>query len=172
MNAEQLMHGEDWHGPDVTGWWITEKLDGCRALWTGKEFVTRTGRAINAPDWFTAGLPAFPLDGEIHAGRGNFTAARLAVQCGQFTPAVAFAAFDAPEVASSQAMRQMVAGEALAGCQYARAVDGYTAASMAEVWQDLDLVKSLGGEGLMACKPGTKYVNGRTRTLLKLKSRP
>jgi len=57
---------------DVTGWWISEKLDGVRAWWDGKKFISRLGNEYIAPDWFTAGLPDHPLDGELWVGRKLF----------------------------------------------------------------------------------------------------
>lgn len=49
---------------DLSGWWMSEKLDGVRAYWDGKDFISRLGNRYHAPDWFTAGLPETPLDGE------------------------------------------------------------------------------------------------------------
>ncbi len=36
---------------------MSEKLDGVRAYWDGKQFLSRQGNLYHAPDWFTAGLP-------------------------------------------------------------------------------------------------------------------
>lgn len=81
---------------NVNGWFASEKLDGQRCLWlpetcgvaianvpfanrgprsrdrTATGLWTRYGHAIHAPTWFLDKLPPFPLDGELHAGRGNF----------------------------------------------------------------------------------------------------
>ncbi|WP_413284483.1 DNA ligase [Vibrio sp. MA40-2] len=53
-------------------YWVSEKLDGIRALWTGKELLTRKGNKIHAPQWFIQSLPNIQLEGELWAGRGNF----------------------------------------------------------------------------------------------------
>ena len=53
-------------------YWVSEKLDGIRAIWTGSTLVTRSGKQINAPDWFTSQLPNIKLDGELWAGRKGF----------------------------------------------------------------------------------------------------
>ncbi len=37
MNT-RLMHGTDWYGQNVAGWWWSEKLDDWRCLWTGRHF--------------------------------------------------------------------------------------------------------------------------------------
>lgn len=57
---------------DPTGWWMSEKLDGVRAHWDGKQLSTRTGRPINAPQWLIDALPRFAVQGELWAGRGTF----------------------------------------------------------------------------------------------------
>jgi DNA ligase-1 len=62
----------DWSGQDISGWIVSEKLDGWRCGWDGADFITRQGEVLDAPDWFRAGMPAFALDGELFAGRGQF----------------------------------------------------------------------------------------------------
>jgi ATP-dependent DNA ligase len=66
---------------DVRGWWASEKFDGVRAIWNGRSLHYRSGRAINAPEWFTRGLPAgIRLDGELWMGRGKFDDLVSAIQ--------------------------------------------------------------------------------------------
>ena len=64
------------------GWYVSEKYDGVRAIWTGKELITRPrnikGKLLSnifayVPEWFMKLLPSnIPLDGEIYMGRGLF----------------------------------------------------------------------------------------------------
>jgi DNA ligase-1 len=58
--------------PNPAGFWLSEKLDGVRFLWTGTRFHTRNGKDLHPPAWFTEGLPPVRLDGELYAGRGGF----------------------------------------------------------------------------------------------------
>lgn len=45
-----LLLAETWNGSqDITGWWLSEKLDGVRAYWTGKQFLSRQGNVYHAP---------------------------------------------------------------------------------------------------------------------------
>lgn len=60
---------------DPTGYWISEKLDGVRAYWTGTQFVSRNGNVFHAPEFFTKELPAIALDGELWLGRKQFQTA-------------------------------------------------------------------------------------------------
>jgi hypothetical protein len=57
---------------DPTGWFMSEKLDGVRAYWSGSKFYSRQGNQFIAPAWFTKDLPKEPLDGELWCGRGLF----------------------------------------------------------------------------------------------------
>ena len=64
------------------GWFISEKYDGIRGIWTGKELVARPvkkdgvlkGKVFSyVPKWFLNMLPLdVPLDGELWLGRGKF----------------------------------------------------------------------------------------------------
>src|SRR5262249_25649064 len=68
-----LLLAETWDRvADVAGWWMSEKLDGVRAYWDGRQFLSRLGNLFHAPDWFVAGLPEVPLDGELWIGRKLF----------------------------------------------------------------------------------------------------
>ena len=57
----------------VENYWVSEKVDGFRAIWTGKEFVSKTGNKFEAPPSWIARMPKdIQLDGELWLGRGNF----------------------------------------------------------------------------------------------------
>ena len=61
--------------PNVAGWLMTEKLDGMRGYWDGRQLWTRRGNPIYTPRWFTAGLPKdATLDGELWLRRNSFEA--------------------------------------------------------------------------------------------------
>ena len=59
-------------GVDLKRYWVSEKLDGVRALWDGEALYSRRGNRFNAPAWFIEGFPAQALDGELWMGRGTF----------------------------------------------------------------------------------------------------
>ena len=48
-------------------WYLSEKYDGIRAIWTGTKLITRAKREFSwVPRWFLDKLPqGFPLDGEL-----------------------------------------------------------------------------------------------------------
>ena len=88
-------------GMPLDGYWVSEKLDGVRAYWTGERFLSRGGHEYRAPGWFTRGFPARPLDGELWMGRGRFAELSGAVR--QVVPddndwrRIRFMVFDLPD---------------------------------------------------------------------------
>ena len=53
-----LMLAESWQpDQDIAGYTMSEKFDGVRAYWDGEHLLTRSGRIIEAPEWFTVRLP-------------------------------------------------------------------------------------------------------------------
>ncbi len=57
---------------NITDWVMSEKLDGIRAYWDGKNLISRGGKIIHAPAWFTEKYPPFKIDGELWSQRGDF----------------------------------------------------------------------------------------------------
>lgn len=57
---------------DVSGWLMSEKLDGVRAYWDGSKLISRGGNQIYAPAWFVKDFPNFALDGELWTKRQDF----------------------------------------------------------------------------------------------------
>ena len=57
---------------NITAWVMSEKLDGIRAYWDGAHLISRGGKIIHAPKWFTKSYPPFEIDGELWTKRGDF----------------------------------------------------------------------------------------------------
>src|SRR5678810_378996 len=73
VSSPPLLLAESWdNATDLSGWWMSEKLDGVRAYWDGKQFLSRQGNLYHAPAWFLEGLPSTPLDGELWLDRKAF----------------------------------------------------------------------------------------------------
>jgi DNA ligase-1 len=41
---------------------MSEKFDGIRGFWNGKQLLTRGGQQIITPDWFIENYPPFSID--------------------------------------------------------------------------------------------------------------
>jgi DNA ligase-1 len=155
---------------DVTGWWMSEKLDGIRAYWDGRQLVSRLGNVFFAPDWFIADLPDHPLDGELFLGRKAFQRTSGIVRRqdrGDGWKELKYLVFDAPSHPGTFEERL----EALSDLRtpWAEVHPHERIEDMGSLTAELDRITALGGEGLMARKPGSKYEIGRSWTLLKLK---
>jgi DNA ligase len=114
-----LLLAESWDGvADPAGWLMSEKLDGVRAYFDGKCFISRQGNLYHAPDWFVAGLPNVPLDGELWLGRKAFqrtvSIVRRQDQSDHWKQ-IRFLVFDAPGLAKGFEDRLAFVKECLAG---------------------------------------------------------
>lgn len=58
---------------NVSGWLMSEKLDGVRAYWNGKNLISRNGKVFTSPKYFTKDFPHTELDGELWSKRGDFS---------------------------------------------------------------------------------------------------
>jgi len=107
--------------PDPTGWWISEKLDGVRAYWNGKNFYSRNGLIFDAPEWFKAGLPTqVHLDGELWCGREQFERCVGIIKYHKGSTAaewagLVFLCFDAPFVRGDKTLPYEERHEAVVG---------------------------------------------------------
>ena len=160
---------------DLTGWWMSEKLDGVRAYWDGNVFLSRLGNRYYAPDWFTKGLPDFPLDGELWGGRKKFQRTVSIVRRqdqSDLWKEIAFLVFDAPAREEPFEERLELCRRALTerSPAYARFHEHQACKGVAHLREELACVEAQGGEGLMLRKPGSRYEVGRSSTLLKVKS--
>jgi DNA ligase-1 len=170
-----LLQGFPWDWEqDLTGWWISEKLDGVRAYWDGKQFLSRKNNLYYAPDWFTAGLPKHPLDGELWIARKKFQSA-TDIARSQGTPdrwkELRFLVFDAPEAKGPFEDRMKFLADAAPSwkSQFTSLVEHVVCKSNDHLEEELERVVGLGGEGLMVRKPGSHYERTRSTTILKVK---
>jgi DNA ligase-1 len=160
---------------DLTGWWLSEKLDGVRAYWTGQQFLSRQGNEYHAPTWFTDHLPNVPLDGELWLARKAFQRTVSIVRRHDATDLwreIKFVVFDAPAVSEPFEGRQEFLRRALGDpkLRYAQWLAQERCGDVAQLRAELARITALGGEGLMLRQPGSRYEVGRSSTLLKLKT--
>jgi len=174
--APPLLLAENWDCvTDPAGWWISEKLDGVRAFWDGKQFISRLGNLFHAPDWFTAGLPDVPLDGELWLARKQFQRAVSIVRRqdkSEHWKEISYVVFDAPKLEKGFEERLAFVRECVdpSRLPYARPHDHQRCDGVDHLRQELARLEALGGEGLMLRRAGSRYESGRSSTLLKVKT--
>jgi len=153
---------------DPTGWYQSEKLDGCRAYWSGKDFFSREGNIFESPAEFKVGLPPHPLDGELWMGRGMFQKTISAIRSKDWSK---FLVFDHPSHGGKfkERLSEVFKICLEAKSQWFEAHPHSTVGSLEELQDELKRIEALGGEGLMLRKPDSFYVSGKSSTLLKVK---
>lgn len=174
--APQLLLAESWDNEqDLTGWFMSEKLDGVRAWWTGERFCSRNGNEFFAPAWFTKGFPNTPLDGELWIDRKAFQQTVSIVRRqdgGDHWKKVLYVVFDAPAAGGTfedrlKAIRESNLEQASTQMRvlYQSICEGADS-----LRKELARIEALGGEGLMLRQPDSRYEFGRSSTLLKVKT--
>ena len=161
-------------GIDVSNYWISEKLDGVRAVWDGRVLRFRSGNPVPAPQWFLDGLPAEALDGELWLARGRFDELSAIVRRKAPVDAewrrVRYMVFELPAAAGSftERIARMRAIAAAAQRPWLMAIPQFRLADVAALKKKLNEIVRAGGEGLMLHRADAAYETGRSATLLKL----
>ncbi len=160
---------------DPSAYLVSEKYDGVRALWDGKTLRFRSGRAVAAPAWFIARLPAQALDGELWLARGKFDTlsgiVRKDVPVDAEWRLVQYMVFELPGAAGSFAERAQLLRELAqrTGWPALRAVEQSRVTDRKALQRRLNETVAHGGEGLMLHLANAPYSTGRSDVLIKLK---
>lgn len=154
---------------DVSGWWVSEKYDGVRAIWTGTKLLSRNGKDLNAPTSFTKNLPNRRLDGEIWMGRGTFDQLVSVIQkTGSYWKGVKFMVFDLAEAGTFEERYKKALGIDVRGTPIYR-VKHRQLASYDDLYAMEREIVSAGGEGCVIRRPGSRYRPGRMGDTIKVK---
>lgn len=143
---------------------MSEKLDGWRIMWNGENFITRQGNVLNAPAWFTTGLPNHPLDGELFAGRRNFNAIQSMIANGWV--GLTFQVFDAPAMDAPFRKRYAFL-KSLTLPDHCGIVKQTRCNGTQHLVAVGDEIIDLGGEGVVVRNPRAKYIAERTWEVLR-----
>jgi DNA ligase 1 len=173
--TEALLAQDYKPGIDPSLYLVSEKLDGVRALWDGKSLKFRSGQTIAAPTWFTAKLPATPLDGELWLARGKFDELSGIVRKQQAVDAqwqrVQYMVFELPsgDGAFAQRSQKLQALVKQTNWPQLQWVEQFKIADEKALQAKLKQITAQGGEGLMLHLASAPVTQGRSSVLLKLK---
>lgn len=159
---------------DISGWLVSEKLDGVRGYWDGRQLWSKNGTLLQPPAAFVDGLPDFALEGELWGGRATFeqTAATvLRQQAHDGWLQLRFGIFDVPAAAGgfTQRIEQAQAWLTAHPSRYAFVIPQVVIRDRAHLRQELQRIEQLGGEGLVVRDPHALYTAGRSTQILKVK---
>ncbi len=162
-------------GMTLDDYWVSEKLDGIRAIWDGNQLLTKNGNIIHTPVWFTSKLPKMKIEGELWAGRGNFNLVQNTVLDKQPNEDawrhIDFMIFDLPQAAGDYTKRyyDILHWVRHIGQDHVKEVIHSPINSEVELLKMLDRMEDKSGEGLMLRKSTGLYNAGRSDELLKVK---
>lgn len=161
---------------DPTGWWMSEKLDGVRAVWDGRNLQSRNGNIFPVPRWFVEGWPLnLAMDGELWLGRGVLEDTVSIVKSGSKDKGwnrLVYMVFDIPDRKAGvveerwDRLRETVRDVGVKQLQF---VPQTPCQSKEQLYKLLDIVAGQGAEGLMLRQPRSLYDYKRSSTLLKVK---
>ncbi len=160
---------------DIREYWLSEKLDGIRGYWNGKQLLTRQGNLIHSPKWFTQSWPTTAIDGELWMARGQFQSTLSCIRkvnidenCWE---KVRFMIFDLPNhgeifTMRIKAMEQLVKKT---NSPYFAMIEQFTLNNTEQLKNKLNTIIAHKGEGLMLHHGNAFYHVGRTANIMKLK---
>jgi DNA ligase 1 len=160
---------------DPSGWWMSEKLDGLRARWDGKQFFSRNRNPFPVPSYFSKGFPSIEMDGELWLGYHRFEETSSIVRNGSEDRGwgqMTYRVFDIPnpKLGSVEdrwaALKKAVSDANLPNLVFVPQIKCLGQANADSMMQEI-LAKK--GEGLMFRQPGSSYQEGRSGSILKMK---
>jgi len=175
FQSSDVMLPKTYKGQELINWMWSEKLDGIRGRWTGREMLTKRGHKIDVPPYFTENFPPFPLDGEIWGGRQTYEkTSSIVLTSGQDKgwDTLLYGVFDAPEAGRSieQRLQKTKKWFTEHPSKYGFIIAQQRLKDRAELAQRLKEIEDLGGEGIVVVKMGSMYTNGRSVEVLKVKT--
>lgn len=159
----------------IEDYWVSEKLDGVRGYWDGKNLISRQGNHFNPPAWFTKDFPDIPLDGELWIGRSQFSAVsgilRKKSAADSEWKKVKFMIFDLPSSPETFTNRIKLMTDIIkhSNSPYLKMIKQQKLSNNRELQTLLEELLTQGGEGLMLHKGSALYQAKRSKDLMKLK---
>lgn len=161
----------------IKEYWVSEKLDGVRAYWDGKQLISRQGNVFTAPLWFIKAFPNTALDGELWIAREQFEnvsgIVRQKKENNLQWQKISFMIFDLPHSLDnfSQRLTQMKQLIKESPSPYLKMIPQLKVNNNSELQRLLEQVLAKGGEGLMLHKGEAYYQTKRNQDLMKLKKK-
>ncbi len=160
---------------DISGWLMSEKLDGVRGHWDGEKLLSKNGNPFNSPAEFIKNFPDFSIEGEIWGGRNTFERTSGIVRKQKSNNGwleLEFVVFDVPGAMGGIEERLDIARKWFREnpSEYVFVITQKRVRDREHLKEELKRVEEMGGEGLIVRKTNSLYSKGRSNEILKVKS--
>jgi len=168
----ELQHAKIYKDQNISGWMMSEKLDGIRGYWDGKAMYTKNGTKLFPPAEFTANFPPFALDGELWSKRQDYEYIQSTVlkHKGAWEN-ISYNIFEIPKAKGTFLVRLQKAAYWFQQHPnpYVHIITQHPCTNQIVLLKYLKTVVTKGGEGVMVKDPTLEYFQGRTAHILKVK---
>jgi len=170
-NKPKLLLLESYNEQNITNWVMSEKLDGIRAYWDGKNLLTRNGNIINPPKWFIKDYPVFEIDGELWSKRKDFenisSIVRDKIPSDNWKE-IKHYIFEVPN--SEGNLTNRLDKVKPYSNNIIKIIPQIKIKNKQHLDDFLKKIESKGGEGVVVRDPSKEYINKRTSSALKVKT--
>lgn len=156
---------------NITGWVMSEKFDGIRAYWDGKKLISRGGKIIYAPQWFTKAYPPFAIDGELWTKRGDFENISSIVRDkvpSEGWKKVKHCIFEVPHAKGG--LFERLSKVKPYENEVIKIISQIKVENKGHLQSFLNEIEAKGGEGVVVRDPSSPYIDTRTSKALKVKT--
>ncbi|MEA2016806.1 MAG: DNA ligase [Campylobacterota bacterium] len=166
-----LLQLKTYKDQNITGWVMSEKLDGIRAYWDGQKLLTRSGKIIHAPKWFTKDYPTFEIDGELWSKRRDFenisSIVRDKIPSSDWKQ-IKHYIFEVPN-AKGGLLERLKKVNSL-NHKYIKVIKQIKIKDKNHLQKFLNQIELQNGEGVVVRDPSKPYISKRTSSALKVKN--
>ena len=170
--ALPLQHAKRYKNQNISGWVMSEKLDGIRGYWDGDSIYTKGGKRLSPPPKFTQDFPPFALDGELWTKRQDFENIQSQILAvGSRWEEITYHIFEVPNAKGDFLQRLQKAREWFDKHpnNKVKILTQHPCPNKKSLNEYLELIISKGGEGVMVKNAHLTYRVGRTDSMLKVK---
>lgn len=160
---------------DISNWLMSEKLDGIRCIWNGKNISSRQGNKFYPPKWFLEKFPSdIFLDGELFLERKSFEKTCSIVKK-QYEHdewrQIKYIVFDTPSIKApfSKRLNFLKTLFEKIDSPFLSLLPQETCKNKESLMKRLDSIVENNGEGVIIRNPQALYENRRVNTMLKVK---
>lgn len=158
----------------IDNWMMSEKLDGIRAYWDGKQLLSKNGNIIHAPLWFIEDFPKFKLDGELWTKRDDFENIQSIVldkNPSDYWKEITYNIFEVPEEKGVfiKRLEKISNWQKKNNNKYIKIIEQTKCKDDKHLEEYLEKLVNLKAEGLMLKNPFLEYFTGRSSNILKVK---